>query len=328
MRRGSGRHSGPDAAGARADPSKGLRRVAARDVEQSERRAASGLASPGFPAGGGATAARPPPSEPFVQALVTGASAGIGVAFCERLAADGYDLVAVARRRGRLEELAARLEGEHGTRVEVLAADLADADGLAAVEERTAAGIDLLVNNAGFAGYRAFAELDPAVAEDLVRVHVLATTRLTRAAVPAIVERGGGAIVNVASLLAFSGSLPPDPLPQRATYGACKAYMVVFTQLLQQELASTGVRVQVLCPGLVRTEFHEVAGRDPGRLPYGMMEPGEVVRASLRGLELGEVVCAPGLEDLGLVGASDEAQRTLFRAAVAGRLAARYDERR
>jgi uncharacterized protein len=257
-------------------------------------------------------------------ALVTGASAGIGTAFAERLAADGYDLVVVARRRERLEELKARLEQLYDTSVEVLVADLADDAELAAVEERAARGLDLLVNNAGFAGYRAFATLEPAVAEELIRVHVLSVTRLTRGALPHMIERGSGAIVNVASLLAFSGALPSDPLPQRAVYGACKAYLVVFTQLLEHELTGTGVRVQVLCPGLVKTEFHEVAGRDPTKLPFGALEPEQVVTASLKGLELGEVICAPGLEDTHLLAARDEAQTTLFRTAVAGSLAARY----
>jgi len=253
-------------------------------------------------------------------ALVTGASAGLGVAFAERLAADGYDLVIVARRRDRLEELAERLDAN----VEVLAADLADPDALGQVEARAAEGVDLLVNNAGFAGYRQFAELDPDVAENLIRVHIVATTRLSRAVLPRMIERGSGGIVNVASLLAFSGSIPPDPLPLRATYAACKAYMVTFTQQLAYELAGTGVRVQVLTPGLIRTEFHEVAGRDPTKMPFGMMEPAEVVAASLRGLEAGEVVCAPGLEDESLIESSNEAQQTVFRTAIGGEVATRY----
>jgi uncharacterized protein len=257
-------------------------------------------------------------------ALVTGASAGIGTAFAERLAADGYDLVVVARRRERLEELKERLERERGITVEVLAVDLADDAGSRVVEERAAAGLDLLVNNAGFAGYRPFADLDPQMAEELIRVHVLSVTRATRAALGPMLERGSGAIVNVASLLAFSGAIPPDPLPQRVVYASCKAYLVAFSQLLHGEVAQSGVRVQVLCPGLVKTEFHEVAGRDPTQLPYGAMEPDEVVRASLRGLELAEVICTPGLQDVDLVAARDEAQTTLFRTAVAGSLAERY----
>jgi uncharacterized protein len=258
------------------------------------------------------------------SALVTGASAGIGVAFAERLAADGYDLVVVARRRERLEDLKERLEREHGVVVDVLAADLADDAGSRAVEERAAAGLDLLVNNAGFAGYRAFEDLDPQVAEELIRVHVLSVTRATRAALRPMLDRGSGAIVSVASLLAFSGAIPPDPLPQRVVYGSCKAYLVAFSQLLQNEVRASGVRVQVLCPGLVKTEFHEVARRDPTQLPYGAMEPEEVVAASLRGLEFGEVICAPGLQDTDLLAARDDAQTTLFLTAVAGSLAPRY----
>jgi len=153
---------------------------------------------------------------------------------------------------------------------------------------------------------------------------VLSVTRATHAALGPMIERGSGAIVNVASLLAFSGAIPPDPLPQRVVYASCKAYLVAFSQLLQNELAQSGVRIQVLCPGLVKTEFHAVAGRDPSQLPYGAMEPEEVVSASLRGLELGEVICAPGLQDTELVAARDDAQTTLFRSAVAGSLAERY----
>ena len=147
------------------------------------------------------------------QAVITGASSGIGAAFAARLAGDGYDLTLVARRRARLAELAARLaEAGPGT-VDMHVADLADPGGLRSAEDLVAAmpRLDLLVNNAGFAGYGPFASLDPAVAVALIGVHVTAPTRLTRAALPAMVERGRGAVINIASLLAFSGSLPPDP---------------------------------------------------------------------------------------------------------------------
>ena len=233
------------------------------------------------------------------HAVITGASSGIGAAFATRLAADGYDLTLVARRRDRLDGLAAKLAENGPCTVDVLVADLTDPGGLLSAEGLIAAtpNLQLLVNNAGFAGYGPFTALDPAVASALIGVHVTAPTRLTRAALPAMTGRGHGAVINIASLLAFSGSLPPGPLPFRVTYAAAKAYLVTFTCALAGELAGTGVRVQVCCPGPVATEFHHGTGIDPARLPVTPMDPGDVVTASLTALELGETVCIPGLGD-------------------------------
>jgi short-subunit dehydrogenase len=186
------------------------------------------------------------------RALITGASAGIGRAFAERLARDGYDVVVVARRRERLDALARQLERDHGVAAQVLAADLTQPDDLRRVEQYVAQdqALDLLVNNAGFPGYMPFVELDPDRAEELIRLHIVATTRLTRAALPGLVARDRGAIINVASMLAFSASIPGmSPLPKRAIYAACKAYIVSFSELLHHELEGTHVRVQALCPG-------------------------------------------------------------------------------
>ena len=167
-------------------------------------------------------------ASPRPSALITGASAGIGAAFAERLACDGYNLVLVARRRKRLEELAARLSAEHGVAVDALPADLADAAGLRAVEARIAADPDLalLVNNAGFGNYMPFVDLDPDAAEEQIDVQVLAVTRLTRAALPGMIQRGRGAIINVSSRLAFSGSASGPFIPKRATYAATKAFLL------------------------------------------------------------------------------------------------------
>jgi short-subunit dehydrogenase len=260
------------------------------------------------------------------RALVTGASSGIGAAFARRLGADGFDLMVVARRGERLEALAEELRRDAGIEVEVMPVDLTDPDQLADLEARIVAdgSLELLVNNAGFGGYMPFIELDPDQAEALVRVHVLAMTRLTRAALPGMVERGRGAIINVASLLAFTGSIPPRPLPHRATYAAAKAYMVTFTQALSNELHGAGVQPQVLCPGLVKTEFHQVAGFDRAQLPFPPMEPEEVVDASFAGLELGEVICMPGLRDTELLEHALSQQRAIFQAASPGPLADRY----
>jgi short-subunit dehydrogenase len=210
-------------------------------------------------------------------------------------------------------------------RVQPHVADLTDPGDLAELEHVIAAARpDLLVNNAGFAGYREFCEVNPAVVRDLVAVHVTAVTRLAGAAVPAMVARGSGAIINVASLLAFSGSLPPQPLPHRAVYAAAKAFQVTFTQALAGELAGTGVQVQARCPGLVYTEFHALAGWDLTGAPFPVMRPDEVAAACLTGLRLGEVVCVPGLDDPSMIDAVSQAQQALLLTAVSSPLAERY----
>jgi uncharacterized protein len=259
-------------------------------------------------------------------ALVTGASAGIGEAYARELARRGYDLLLVARRAEWLDELARELRGDHGAAAEAIVADLSDGEGIRFVEDAIAATdrLQLLVNNAGFAGYMPFVDLPPDTAEALIGVHVLATTRLTRAALPGMLERGVGAIVNVASMLAFAASVPPDPLPRRATYAGAKAFEVAFTRTLAHELAGTGVKMQVLCPGVVRTEFHEVAGMDVSRTNLPRMEPDDVVRASLAGLDAGDVVCSPALDDPALLERLAEAEVALFRAGTGGGLASRY----
>jgi uncharacterized protein len=257
--------------------------------------------------------------------FVTGASSGIGEAFACRLAADGWDLAITARRGDRLHALAKRLADEHGVKVRTCVADLTDPGELAALEQVIAeAEPDLLVNNAGFAGYREFCEVDPAVVSDLVTVHAMAVTRLARAAIPAMVTRGSGAIINVASVLAFSGPLPAQPLPYRAVYAAAKAFQVTFTQALAGELAETGVQVQACCPGLVDTEFHALAGRDLSAAPFPVMRPDEVVSAALAGLRRGEVICVPGLNDNSMIDAVSQAQQALLLTAVSSPLADRY----
>jgi uncharacterized protein len=248
-------------------------------------------------------------------ALITGASSGLGEAFAERLAADGHDLIVVARREDRLRALADRLSAAHATATEVLVADLTAPDDLRRVEARiaTAPALDLLVNNAGFGGYRPFLQLDPERAEELIRLQVLAVTRLARAALPAMVARGRGAVINVSSQLAFSVALPSPPMPPgRAVYAATKAYVNAFTQLLHGELAGTGVRVQALCPGVMRTEFFARMGSDVGRLPIRPMEPSEVVRASLAGLQRGEVLWLPGLDDASALDGVHAAERRVL----------------
>ncbi|HLK88772.1 MAG TPA: SDR family NAD(P)-dependent oxidoreductase [Polyangia bacterium] len=256
-------------------------------------------------------------------ALVTGASAGIGESFARQLAAGGHDLIVVARRRDRLEALAARLGAEHQAKVEVLAADLATEAGVDAVAARAAAApLDLLINNAGFGGYRRFVELDPKVADGLLSVHVRAVVQVTRAALPGMVARKQGGIINVASLLAFSGTVTDGFFPARAVYAGAKAFLVTFTQILANELADTGVRANVFLPGVVATEFHDVQGMDLSKVPR--MSADDAARASLAGLRLGEVLTAPGMEDTSPLQKIAEAQRAALGNARSTAPASRY----
>ncbi len=261
------------------------------------------------------------------QAIVTGASSGIGAAFAERLAREGYDVILVARRRERLEALAQRLRQGRALAVDVIGADLTQPDELRTVEARVTAlpSLAMLVNNAGFGGYMSFVALDPDRAEDLIRLQVIAVARLTRAALPGMITRGQGTIINVSSRLAFSAALPSPPLPKRAMYAATKAFINTFTQILANELEGTGVRVQALCPGVVQTEFHERMGMNPASYPATIvMTPDDVVQASLAALAQGEVVCVPALDDPALLKLIDENQRHLFDQTRTGTLAARY----
>ena len=243
-------------------------------------------------------------------AMVTGASSGIGEAYASALAAGGWDLVLVARRRDRLEQVAARLTAEEDVSVRVIDADLSDASRVQELSEEAAGlSLGLLVNNAALAHYMPFATLPAAPARELVDLNVLAPVLLTRAVVPGMVERGEGAVISVASLLAFSGAWERENLPKRAVYAASKAFLVTFTQILAGELADTGVRAQVVCPGLVRSEFHSRQGVDMSAVPR--MEPESVVRASLADLARGVVVSIPGADD------DDTALRELEEAAAA-----------
>ena len=263
------------------------------------------------------------------RALVTGASSGIGMAYAERLAGEGYDLVLVARRRERLNELAERLRRHNGIQAIVVCADLTDAQDLAEVE--TLAGSDealnLLINNAGFPGYNPFVSIDPKAIDDLISIHIRAVARLSRAALPGMIQRGKGGIINVASLFAVSAMLPPNPLPSRATYAGAKAFILAFTQALAGELNGTGVSVQVCLPGRVSTEFLVGLGIDTSKLPPAMTAE-DVVTASLLALARQEVVCIPSLNDPALFREVAEAQIKLFRnSAMQPNLAERYAKR-
>ena len=253
-------------------------------------------------------------------ALVTGASSGIGRAFAQRFGAEGYDLLVVGRRRDRLEELVAAFPDAE---VRPMVADLGSDTGVQAVADACAAEpITILVNNAGVAHYMPFAELPAGQADELLHVKAVAPTMLARAAVPGMVARGEGTIINVSGMLAFSGPASLEQLPlRRAVYTGTLAYTLALSQVLHEELESQGLRVQALCPGVVATEFHQRQGLDLSAVPR--MSADDVVTASLRGLELGEVVCAPGVERSDLLEAVFQADLAAF-GAQAPQLAERY----
>ncbi len=229
------------------------------------------------------------PPRDYRTALITGASAGLGAEYARQLAAAGTDLILVARRLELLEELARVLHERHGINAEAVPADLATPEGIGRVEKLVAGAetLDLLVNNAGFSGGRSFGERDIATHMRMVDVHVVSALRLTRAALPGMMARGRGAIINVASVAAFSPLSGP-------VYSGTKAFLVMFSKNLQSELRGTGVVIQALCPGLTHTEFHAAARIDTSGMPEILwMKAGDVVRISLRKLGRG-AVCIPG----------------------------------
>lgn len=223
-----------------------------------------------------------------MTALITGASSGIGEVFARKLAARGYDLILVARREERLRALAASLPGH----AEVLCADLASDTGLAAVERaiHDCARLELLVNNAGFGTNERFWEADIAGQIRMHEVHVMATMRLTHAALAGMVPRGRGGVINVSSIAAFIQGVGS------VSYCATKAWMNSFTQGLAIELRSlrSPVKVQALCPGFTVTEFHLTVKVDPKTVPGFLWTKAEdVVDASLKGLESGKTIVVP-----------------------------------
>ncbi len=216
-------------------------------------------------------------------ALITGASSGFGEVFARTLAGRGYDLILVARREERLRALAKN----------VIAADLATDEGIAAVERaiRDAPALELLINNAGFGTMGRFWQTDVAGQERMHMVHVMATMRLTHAALGGMVARGLGAVVNVSSVAAFGQN------PGSVSYCATKAWINSFTEGLDMELRGirSAVRVQALCPGYTVSEFHDKLGMDATKIPKGLWTRAEdVVEASLRGLERGSTIVIPG----------------------------------
>jgi short-subunit dehydrogenase len=242
-------------------------------------------------------------------ALVTGASTGIGAVYADRLARRGYDLILVARDKGRLAALAHRLRAETGRAVEVLVADLTDAADLARVEAVLHANpaITLLANNAGVAAVTPLLDSDVDAMDRMIGVNVRALTRLTYAAVPGFVARGAGTLINIASVVAVA----PEML--NGVYGATKAFVLAFTQSLHAELADKGVRVQAVLPGATATEIWDRAGRPLHQLPAAIvMSADDMVDAALAGLDQGEIVTLPALRDNAEWERFEAARRAMF----------------
>jgi short-subunit dehydrogenase len=235
----------------------------------------------------GARAERP-------RAVVTGATSGIGEAYARALASRGYDLLLTGRRRHLIDQVARELEETCRIQAEVITVELSDADALSTLVEKIGAGgpIDVLVNNAGFTTKGLYHAEDIAEQENMVRVHALAMMRLTHAVLPGMIERGSGAIINVASLQAVT------PMAGSTTYSSVKAFMKNFSLCLHGEVRASGVKVQCLLPGFTRTDLGRTIGVDMNAIAdRGMMRwmsPAEVVRVSLRDLEKNRVISIPG----------------------------------
>jgi uncharacterized protein len=236
--------------------------------------------------------ALPPPSD-TTTALVTGASSGIGTEIARQLAERGYGVTLVARRRERLEELAAELKQEHGIRADTAVCDLSSAAArgrMITTLKRRNRNVEILVNNAGFGSGGLFHELDPESELGMVRTNVEAVVHLCTEFVPRMVERGRGAVLNVASVAAF------QPVPRQVTYAATKAFVLSFTDGLTADLHGTGVTATSLCPGPVPTEFGEVASIDENlmNIPGVSVSPEDTARAAIEGMEGGKRVVVPG----------------------------------
>jgi len=241
-------------------------------------------------------------------ALITGPTSGLGLGFARRYAIDGYDLVLVARDVDRLEQLAAELRDEVGAQVEVLPADLADAADRAKVADRLAAGVQVLVNNAGFGTSGEFWTADFALLQTQLDVNVTAVMQLTHAALPPMVAAHAGTVINVASV---AGLLPG----RGSTYSASKAWVIAFSEGLANGLEGTGVGVHALCPGFIHTEFHARAGIEMSGTPsFLWLEVDDVVRETMADVAKGKVVIIPGLQYKALTTGGRVVPRNLLRA--------------
>lgn len=242
-------------------------------------------------------------------ALITGASSGIGAIYADRLAHRGYDLILVARNRGRLDELARRLADETGRSVEVVAADLGNKDDVRRVEKvlQDDASITVLINNAGVGATAPLLASDVDKMDEMITLNVGALTRLTYAAAPGFAARGAGTIINIASIVGVA----PEVL--NGVYGGTKAFVLAFTLSLQKELADRNIRIQAVLPGATATDFWGIAGTPIEHVPSEIvMRAEDMVDAALAGLDQGEVITIPALPDAADWAAYEAARQKLL----------------
>jgi short-subunit dehydrogenase len=232
-------------------------------------------------------------TSPKGTALITGASAGIGAVYADRLAKRGYDLILVARRADRLQELASRLAAQTGRSVKTVAADLNDKAGLSKIESilRDDRGITLLVNNAGVGSVASVLDGKVDEMQAMIELNITALTRLTYAVAPAFVARGAGTIINISSAVGIAVEA------LNGVYSASKSYVLSFGHALQRDLADKGVRVQTVLPAATGTEFWDVAGYAKQKESASTMTAEDLVDAALSGLDQGELVTIPPLQD-------------------------------
>jgi uncharacterized protein len=263
---------------------------------------------------------------PAGRVFVSGATSGIGAAFAERYARDGFGVILHGRRRQRLEEVAERLRSRYGIEPEVVVADLSDSADMRRVEEIVGRDDHLhaLINNAGFTPLTPFEETSPDEIQAMIDVHVVALTRLTRVALPGMMQRRGGDIVNVAS----DGIFARFPRSLMATYAATKSYVETFSRGLYTSARACNVRVQALCPGFVTSEIlqrHGIAFEDWGIPASAVMSAEACVGASLAALDLGEVTCVPSLHDVTMLDRLAEISEEIRRqSSESGEPASRY----
>jgi short-subunit dehydrogenase len=259
-------------------------------------------------------------SSPKKIAAITGASSGIGAVYADRFAARGYDLILVARRADRLEALAAKVSKAYGTNVEVIVADLEKDSDVARVEQALGnPAVHVLVNNAGLARLHPVAQAPLAESLSQIALNITALTRLTHAVLPAFVARNEGVIINIASVLALHA------LPVSSVYSGTKGFVLNFSRGLQDELAQTNVKVQVVLPAATATEIWDASGIPLSALAAEtVMTTENMVDAALAGLDNGEAVTLPSVADATLWDKYDDARSTLFKATQTSKPAPRY----
>jgi short-subunit dehydrogenase len=246
-------------------------------------------------------------------AVVTGATSGIGAAFAGHYAKEGYDLIITGRREEKIRALASHLRGlGSGVAVEVVLAELSNPHDVGRLEEKidSTPNLEVLINNAGFGTRKGFFEEDVSTQTAMVEVHDTVPVRLTHAAVPVMLRRGTGTIINVSSVAAWL------VFPRSSVYAATKVFLNLFSEGLHMELRTKGIRVQALCPGFTRTDFHDRLGwsaeKKRSRGVVRWMSPGEVVAHSLRCLDQGKVVCIPGFWNRLIVRIMNNIPRSLY----------------